>query len=134
MIGSFERSQARMQGKLFQLSGDEGYDSEGFIKTFMTSKIAKALDSEFDFLQWAGKEYIFEKIGEELPQALQKGGNVFDGETLYWTGYLYRLWHFYTGESSKAIYHQADARRMNSAFLAYHCMDPEMAIERLKEA
>ena len=63
-----------------------------------------------------------------------KQGIVFDSETLYWAGYLYRYWHFYTGESSKVIYKQADAQTVNAMYYGYHTLDIEMAIDRLKEA
>ena len=59
---------------------------------------------------------------------------MFDNETLYWAGYLYRYWHFYTGESSKTIYRIADADTINTMYYGYHTLDMEMAIDRLKEA
>ncbi len=122
-----------MQGQLFEMSGKLGYDSEAFIKAFMNSDIARHLDSDFDFLQWAGKEYIMERIQEELPEGCRTDGTVFSEETLYWAGYLYRWWHFCTGESSKEIYRIANARIINAVYFSYHTMDPEMAIDRLKE-
>ena len=125
---------SEMQGQLFEMSGELGYDSEAFMKAFMTSDIAKDLDSEFDFMQWAGKEYIMERIQEELPQGCKKGGDVYSKETLYWAGYTYRWWHFYTGESSKEIYRIANAKTMNVTYFPYHTMDTEMAIERLTES
>ena len=100
MDKSLQLALADMQGQLFELSKDMGYDSESFIKAFMQSEIAKDLDSEFNHLQWAGKEYILDRIKEELADKLIIGGEAYDKETLYWTGYLYRSWHFYTGESS----------------------------------
>lgn len=132
MMQSFENGLADMQGKLFELSGEQGYDSETFIRVFMDSAVAAGLDSKFDYMQWAGKEYIFERMTDEYSDQLKKGGVIFDEETLHWAGYLYRKWHFYTGESSKTIYKQANAKVMNVTYLAYHCMDVEMAIERLK--
>lgn len=128
------RTLSEMQGALFEMSGAEGYDSEKFIKVFMNSKIAEGLDSDFDYMQWAGKEYIMERMKEEYPEGFSHGGQVFDGETLYWAGYLYRYWHFYSGESSKAIYMQADAKTINTMYYGYHTLDVEMAIDRLKEA
>lgn len=128
------RSLSQMQGALFEMSGNEGYDSEKFIKVFMNSKIAEGLDSDFDYMQWAGKEYIMERMKEEYPEGFSREGMVFDGETLYWAGYLYRFWHFYTGESSKVIYKQADAKMVNTMYYGYHTLDIEMAIDRLKEA
>lgn len=134
MYNSYERGLADMQGKLFQMSGDAGYDSESFIKAFMKSRIAAKLDSEYDFLQWAGKEYIFEMIEDELGDVITRGGIVYDRETLYWTGYVYRLWHFYTKELSKTIYRTANAKRMNQVYYGYHTLDVEAAIDRLREA
>ena len=128
------RSLSEMQGALFEMSGAEGYDSETFIRVFMHSKISKGLDSDFDYTQWAGKEYIMERMKEEYPEGFSKQGIVFDSETLYWAGYLYRYWHFYTGESSKVIYKQADAQTVNAMYYGYHTLDIEMAIDRLKEA
>ena len=116
------------------MSGAEGYDSETFIRVFMRSKIAEGLDSDFDYTQWAGKEYIMERMKEEYPEGFSQKGIVFDSETLYWSGYLYRYWHFYTGESSKDIYKQADAQTVNTMYYGYHTLDIEMAIDRLKEA
>lgn len=126
-------SLCQTQGSLFQLSGTLGYSSHAFIKAFMTSPIAKALDSDFDFLQWAGKEYILEKMSEELPEAFCREGEIYDGDTLYWIGYLYRYWNHYTGESSKVIYKTADDKLMNTLFLGYHTLDNRMAIDRIKE-
>lgn len=40
---------------------------------------------------------------DEYPEAFSKEGIVYDVETLYWIGYLYRYWHFYTVEFSKEI-------------------------------
>lgn len=134
MEHSLQRSISEMQARLFELSGELGYNSERFIKAFMTSAIAKGLDSEFDFMQWAGKEYILERMQDELPDALVKDGEVYDGEVLYWAGYTYRQWHFLTGESSKEIYRHANAATMNECYLGYHTVDVSVAVGWLKEA
>ena len=127
------RSLSQMQGALFEMSGREGYDSETFIRVFMHSGIAEGLDSDFDYSQWAGKEYLMERMQKEYPEGFSEQGTVFDSETLYWAGYLYRYWHFYTGESSKEIYRQADAETINTMYYGYHTLDIEMAIDLLKE-
>ena len=36
---------------------------------------------------------------------------------------MYRYWHFYTGESSKVIYKQADAQTVNAMYYGYHTLD-----------
>ena len=65
-------SLSEMQGALFEMSGAEGYDSETFIRVFMRSKIAEGLDSDFDYTQWAGKEYIIERMKEEYPEGFSQ--------------------------------------------------------------
>ena len=122
------------QGKLFELSGERGYDSESFIKAFMTTDISKDMDKDFHHVQWAGKEYIMSRMEDENATAINNNGIVFDNETLYWTGYIYRYWNIYTGESSKDIYKQAPAKTMQTVYLMYHTMSPELAIDRLKES
>ena len=122
------------QGKLFELSGERGYDSETFIRAFMTTDISKDMDKDFHHVQWAGKEYIMSRMEDENPDAIDSNGIVFDNETLYWAGYIYRYWNIYTGESSKDIYKQAPAKTMQTVYLMYHTMSPELAIDRLKES
>ena len=121
-----------MQGKLFELSAKEGYGSLEFIKAFMLSKTAFDLDRPFNHMQWAGEGYIIDRVADE--ESPHNGGVIYDNETLYWIGYIYRYWHFYTGETSKEIYKQANAELMRALFLPYHTMSPEMAIDRLKES
>ena len=64
---------------------------------------------------------------------LTPGEKVYDKETLFWSGYLYRFWHFTTGEDSREIYKQAPAETMNRNWLIFHTLAPEVAIEDLKE-
>ncbi len=54
-------------------------------------------------------------------------------DEIYRLGYVYRCWHYYTGETSKELYRQASAKTMKATYLAYHTLDTEMAIDRLKE-
>ena len=130
-MNEFELKLCDIQGRLFELSGEKGYDSVAFIKAFMTGEVAKGLDSTFNRLQWAGEEYLLEEIVETA--ALTPGGTVYDKEVLYWTGYLYRFWHFTRGESSKDIYRQAPAETMSRNWLIFHTLAPEAAVEDLKE-
>ena len=122
------------QGQLFELAAERGYASEAFVKAYMTSAVAADMDKEFHHIQWAGKAYILSRMEDELADQLVKVGEIYDKEALYWMGYIYRYWHFYTGESSREIYKQAPAKTMNVVYLMYHTMSPEMAIDRLKEA
>ncbi len=133
MCKSFELTLSDTQGQLFELSAENGYDSEAFIKAFMTSQVSADMDKEFHHVQWAGKAYILSRMEEELKEQLTKSDELYDKETLYWTGYIYRYWNFYTGESSREIYRQAPAKTMKAVYLMYHTMSVEMAIDRLKE-
>ena len=103
MIGSLELALCDTQGQLFELSGERGVASEAFIKAFMTSDVSKDMDSEFHHVQWAGKAYILSRMEDELADQLTKGGEIYDKETLYWMGYIYRYWNFYTGENSRLL-------------------------------
>ncbi len=120
-----------IQGRLFELSGEKGYDSMTFIKAFMNSEVAKGLDSKFNRMQWAGEEYLLAELADTAE--LTVGGTVYDKEVLYWSGYLYRFWHFTTDENSKEIYKQAPVETMRRNWLIFHTLAPEAAIEDLKE-
>lgn len=127
-----ERQLCDIQGRLFELALKNGYDCPAFIETFMNSKVAEALDDIYDRLQWAGEEYILEELDEEAG-GLKKNGKLYDQEVMYWTGYVYRYWHFYTKEFSREIYKIADAQIMNECWLGFHTMDVEMAVDDLRE-
>ncbi|MBQ7291104.1 MAG: hypothetical protein IJW76_05210 [Clostridia bacterium] len=120
-----------IQGRLFELSSKKGYDSISFIKAFMLSDVAKGLDSKFNRFQWAGEEYLLAEVTDCAE--ISKNGAVFDKEVLYWTGYIYRFWHFFTGEDSKEIYKQASAETMSRNWLMFHALTAEIAIDNLIE-
>ena len=134
MSKSLQLALCDTQGQLFELAAERGYSSESFIKAFMTSQVAADMDKEFHHVQWAGKAYILSRMEDELADQLTKEGEIYDKETLYWAGYIYRYWNFYNGESSREIYKQAPTKTMKVVYLMYHTMSPEMAIDRLKES
>ena len=121
-----------IQGRLFELALKNGYDCKEFIEKFMNSKTAAALDETYDRLQWAGEEYILEELNEEVG-GLPKAGITYHNEIMYWTGYTYRYWRYYTGESSAEIYTIAPAETMAAGYLGLHTLDVTMAIDRLKD-
>lgn len=59
-------------------------------------------------------------------------GEVYSKNVIYWIGYIYRYWHYYTEESSKVMYMQAPVETMKRNYLMFHTMAPEVAIEDLK--
>lgn len=127
-----KRQLCDIQGRLFELALKGGYDCPAFIEAFMNSRAAAALDDTYDRLQWAGEEYILEELDDEV-NGLKKAGAIYDLEVMYWAGYVYRYWHYYTGECSREIYKIADAGTMNECWLGFHTLDVEMAIDDLKE-
>ena len=122
-----------IQGRLFELSADSKYGSANFVKAFMNSEVAKALDSTYNRMQWAGEEYLLEELADLTGDKLSKDGEIYSKDILYWMGYLYRYWHYYTKEDSVKIYRQAPVVTMKRNYLMFHTMAPELAIEDLKE-
>ena len=120
-----------IQGRLFELALKSGYDCKSFTEKFMNSRTAAALDETYDRLQWAGEEYILEELNEEVGGFAK--GAAYSNEAMYWMGYTYRYWHYYTGESSAVIYQTAPAETMAVGYLGLHTLDVAMAIDRLKE-
>ena len=127
-----QRQLCDIQGRLFELALKDGYDCPAFIRAFMNSRAAAALDDTYDRLQWAGEEYILEELNEEAG-GLERAGIRYSSDVMYWAGYTYRYWHYYTGESSREIFQIADGEQMNSCWLGFHTFDVEMAIDDLKE-
>ena len=121
-----------IQGRLFELSAEKKYNSAAFVKAFMTSDTAKALDSEYNRMQWAGEEYLLEEIVSAAGDLLTADGEIYDTDILYWIGYIYRYWHYYSGEDSAKIYKQAPVETMKRNYMIFHTMDPVLAIEDLK--
>lgn len=131
-LSSFELQLCDIQGRLFELALKENLEYPDFAEKFMNSETARFLDYPYDRLQWAGEEYILENLMEEAVLKQCRGEN-YSQEQVYWMGYVYRYWHFYTGETSREIYAQADACQMAGCHLGFHTLDVSMAIEDLKE-
>lgn len=127
----FQLKLCDIQGRLFENSYDEGYDSINFISGFMNSSVAICLDSKYNRMQWAGEEYLMEELQSEI--SLKISNDPYPKDILFWIGYIYRYWHFYTGDASNDIYQYAPAQTMRRNYLMFHTMDPAMAIEDLME-
>ena len=133
VMNAFDLKVCDVQGRLFELSAKAEYNSEKFIKSFMKSEVAKHLGSSFNHMQWAGEEYLLAEIADSAGEVLCEDGQIFSKDVLYWIGYIYRYWHYHTGEESAKIYKQAPVKTMVRNFMMFHTMDPVMAIENLKE-
>ena len=122
-----------IQGRLFELSSSAGLDSPSFIRSFMQSDVARGLDSKYNRYQWAGEEYLLEELADEKENELVQTGEQYPKEMLFWIGYIYRYWHYYTGESSRNIYKQAPANVMKRNYMLFHTVDPQLAVDDLRE-
>ena len=130
---SIELQLCDIQGRLFKLSARKGISSAEFIKVFMKSATAKALDSAYNQMQWAGEEYLLEEVIDEAGDRFEKPGEVYAEELIYWIGYIYRYWHYWTEESSKEIHKQVSAKVTKQNYERLYAMTPEEVIEVLKE-
>lgn len=131
-LSTFELQLCDIQGRLFELALKNDIKYPDFAEKYMNSQTAAFMDYPYDRLQWAGEEYILENLMDEVILEKCTDEN-YDWEEVYWMGYVYRYWHFYTDESSKQIYAQADGPLMRSCYLGFHTMDVAMAVEDLKE-
>ena len=52
-MNALELQLCDIQGRLFELSVDRNLDSARFIKIFMNSETARALDSTYNRMQWS---------------------------------------------------------------------------------
>ncbi len=119
-----------IQGRLFELSIDKGYDSEKFIITYMKSSIANHFNSKYDSIQWMGEEYILDLLEEKFN--LIKG-KVYSKDVMFWIGYVYCYWSFYTFDSCLSIIETASPKVMLQNYYALHTIDVDLAIETLME-
>ncbi|MBE6813386.1 MAG: hypothetical protein E7523_10975 [Ruminococcaceae bacterium] len=133
-MNELQLKQCDVQGRLFELSAESQLNSAAFVKAFMSSHVAKGLDSKFNHMQWAGEEYLLDELTDSVGiENLTKNAEILSKDVLYWMGYIYRFWHFYTGEDSAKIYKQAPFATMKRNYMMFHTMAPELAVDDLKE-
>jgi len=132
-MNNFTLKMCDIQGRLFELSAKQGYNSEEFISAFMRSRVAAMLDSKYSRMQWAGEEYLLDELLDESDHSINNTNNPFSLDTMYWTGYIYRYWHYYKNEPSFKIYKQAGVKTMKRNYMIFHTFDPELAIDALIE-
>ena len=74
-----------------------------------------------------------EEVIDEAADRFKKTGEVYSEELIYWIRYIYRYWHYVTGESSKEIIKLAPVKVMKQNYERLYMMTPEELIERLTE-
>lgn len=131
-LSQFERQLCTVQGKMFELSAKKNLSSKEFIDFYMQSKTAGYFDLPYDRTQWMGEENLLYDVLEENSNL--KAGDVYNSESLFWIGYIYRYWHFLTNQCSSEISRKCNAEMMNTLYPAYHTLDCTQAITRILEA
>ena len=76
---------------------------------------------------------MFDEVIEMAGDIFKENDEVYSSECIYWIGYIYRYWHYYTNESSKEIYKQALVKIMKQNYEKFYMMTPEEVIELLQE-
>lgn len=131
-LSAFERQLCSVQGKMFELSAKKNLSSKEFIDFYMQSKTAAFFDLPYDRTQWLGEENLLQDLLDETSDL--PAGNTFSTDALFWIGYIYRYWHYMTGQASKEISKICNAETMNVLYPAYHTLDCVMAVERILES
>lgn len=127
----FQLQQCEIQARLFESLAGRNIDAVAFIDAFLTSKVAEGLDSAYSRMQWAGDAYLYEAVVEETGLREDSEPNRCDAEALYYAGFITRYWHYLTGESSREIHAQRNARELLQSY-GYHSMANELAVENMK--
>lgn len=122
---------------VFYAASSEGYEMSDFIKRFMHSDVAALMDFHLNYYRWQGKESILPDFLYECNLAgieLEKSDKRKElrpvlAEKAGWVGYIYRLTHFKTGETSKEIVEFMPPDMMLRSYHYAHCVDPDGWIE-----
>ncbi len=123
-----------LQAKTFEKTVEmTSSSSEIFIRRFMNSNVAKAMDNESILQTNICEKDILIMIEEEY--GFSKYGSVkYTHDEMYWIGYLYRYFCFTYELTSVQVYRIVKPKELRGLFLAYHTMDTGQAIERILEA
>lgn len=120
------------QALLFKKSSELGYNSEEFVKCFMTSELGKEYYTFGTPNQWIGYGYNLEKMEQRYIERITKDGEVYHPEIMHWVGWIYYFWHIETEESPKDIYRQARCSDVVKLYAGYHGCSESYVIQELK--
>ena len=114
----------------------DGYNFEDFVGKFMRSEVAKVLDLHLNYYRWEGPPGLYQDFLDECDiwgTPLEKETRDLDihkiSETGHWAGFIYRLAHFKTGDSSEFLVDFIPPKLLLSAYPTGHCQDPDQWIE-----
>ena len=133
-IGYDNRRLCELQAKVFELSARCSQDGSAvFVRRFMRSDLARRLDAMGSTLEASDAEQMVRDVDSEYG-GKPYGSDRYPPNELHWMGYVYRYWCCMTGQSSKAVYKIVPARELKALYPAYHTLDPELAVDRIRSA
>lgn len=119
---------SRIQGEIFEESVKAGFDSLKFISLFMNSETAWHLDLPNHKASWCGKGYI---VDEFFRTATPPSGKTWGSDLMFWIGYIYRFWHYHTGQYSKDIFESVPPMKMREVYPRICGFPPREAVRFL---
>lgn len=51
-------------------------------------------------MRWTGEGYLLEEVVNAFGDVLTTDGDIYSSYVMYWSGYIYRYWHYYSSEDS----------------------------------
>lgn len=99
----------------------------------MNSSACDHLDRTLPWGPPPSYDEVFRALEEDYGPS-NYGSIQYGEEELYWMGYFLRFWSLTRNVSSKSIYKIVGGRELAGLYLAYHGLDPDVAIERILES
>ena len=123
-----------LQAKAFNIAVDFAQvSSEVFIRRFMNSNVAKAMDNESVLQTNIHEKDILNMIEEQYGKS-EYGSVKYTHNEMFWIGYIYRYFCYTYEMTSIQVYKIVKPKELRGLFPAYHTMDSAQAIERILEA
>lgn len=123
-----------LQAKAFEIAVDFAQvSSEVFIRRFMNSNVAKAMDNESVLQTNIHEKDILDMIEEQYGKS-EYGSVKYTHNEMFWIGYIYRYFCYTYEMTSIQVYKIVKPKELRGLFPAYHTMDSAQAIERILEA
>ena len=137
MLNSVEYSICEIQGDIFSLAADRGYDIESFVNAYLASDFCRRqFDTLYSHYQLADAGESWDNFYPEIKDRIKmhECGKYFRSDVAWWMGFTYRQLWYETEYSSAEILKKIPVNTMISLYAGYHTIDEEMAAERLIES
>ena len=129
-----DRRHCELQASVFEASVSLSEDGSAvFVRRFMRSSLAERLDYAGSALEFSDFEQMVHEVDAEYGNR-PYGSVKYSADEMHWMGYVYRCWCCSTGDTSKMAYKSIGARELRGLYPAYHSLDPEQAVARIREA